>query len=473
MTGVTARGASRRLRSLHGRIAVRTAVAVFVALNVAGAAMVVVVARTTYGQVEGVLHAVQDSLQLDARAPGEGEALCAAARTQPLVPIAGVADLYVEAHGPHGEVCRYGQAPALDPVAPPATVTQWFTGSGLPRAYPPGHDPLLVLRTPLAGGWEARIGGGLTAFGALARPLLLTLGLVGLLGAVAAVGSGAGVARSGLRPVRELTGVAERIARTEDLTTRIDRGARGDPAGDDEVDRLADAFNRMTDALSKARERQARLVADAGHELRTPLTSLRANVELLVRSEMAGRPLPADERSSLLGDLVAQLAEFGELVDDVVALAREEPSSPPAPVRLDETVRRALDRVRPRAAGRPVTAQLLPWLVEEADGDALERAVVNLLDNAVKFSPPDGRIDVRLAQGRLTVDDEGPGVPEDRRLDAFDRFRRGDDARSLPGSGLGLAIVADAARRHGGTARLETAPGGGTRAVLVLPGRLP
>ena len=466
---MNSRGPSGLVRSLHGRVAVRTAVAVFLALNVAGAAMVVVVARTTYAQVEGVLRAVEDSLGLDPGAAGQGQALCTGARSHRLTPIAGVADLYVEAHGPHGEVCRHEQAPALDPLVRPAALTRWLTGSPLARAYPDGHAPLLVLQVPLAGGWTARIGGGVTAFGALAGPLLLTLAAVGFAGAVAAVLSGAGVARSALRPVRDLTDAVEAVARTQDLTLRVDRGHRPD----DEIHRLAEAFDRMTAALARARDRQARLIADAGHELRTPLTSLRAGVELLVRSDREGRALPPDQRAALLNDLVTQLAELGELVDDVVVLAREETPSQRSTVRLDDVVRDAVDRVRPRAGARVVTVELEPWVLDDADAEVLERAVVNLLDNAVKFSPQDGAICVRLTGGRLLVDDDGPGVSPAHRTDAFERFWRADEARGLPGSGLGLAIVADAARRHAGEAHLEGSPSGGARAVMVLPGRPP
>lgn len=297
----------------------------------------------------------------------------------------------------------------------------------------------------------------------LSRLALLLLG-VGGLGVLAAAGGGLLVARAALRPVDRLTAAAEHVARTEELDVPIE------VSGDDEVARLGRSFNAMTAALSTSRVRQRQLVADAGHELRTPLTSLRTNIDLLVRSERSGRALPAEDRARLLDDVGAQLLELGTLVGELVDLARDERTSEPR-VRLDlaEVAGRALDRARPRAGDAvALTAELEPWPVVGQPA-ALERAVLNLVDNAVKFSPTCGTVSVGLSQGLLTVADEGPGVPAEDLPHVFERFYRATSSRGLPGSGLGLAIVAQTVRAHGGDVRLTPRPGGGTLAQLWLP----
>ncbi|MFJ2824539.1 ATP-binding protein [Streptomyces toxytricini] len=297
--------------------------------------------------------------------------------------------------------------------------------------------------------------------------LTWVLVLVSGIGVVGAGAAGLWVARTGLRPVDELTGAVEHIARTEDLTVRIP------DEGEDEIARLSRSFNSMTAALASSRERQARLIADAGHELRTPLTSLRTNVELLARSEETGRALPAEDRRELLASVKAQTAELAALIGDLQELSRTD-AAPPARlevVALHEVARSALARARLRGPELEFEAALESWYVR-GEAAALERAVVNLLDNAVKFSPPGGRVDVSLRAGALTVRDHGPGIPPEDLPHVFERFWRSPSARALPGSGLGLSIVARTAQRAGGTAQLRPpADGGpGTEAVLRIPG---
>ena len=294
------------------------------------------------------------------------------------------------------------------------------------------------------------------------RLLLVVAGGLGVL--LAAVG-GLGVARAGLRPVDRLTAAAEHVARTEELDVPIE------VAGHDEVARLARSFNAMTGALALSRERQRQLVADAGHELRTPLTSLRTNIELLVRSERSGRGLPPEDRRRLHEDLAAQIGELGTLVGELTDLARATPAvAEPQSLDLAEVAGRAVDRARLRAGEVDLLADLQPWQVQ-GNPVALERAILNLIDNAVKFSPPGGAVRVYLAAGQLTVTDTGPGISPEDAPHVFERFYRATAARSLPGSGLGLAIVARAVEQHGGAVRLEPSPGGvGTTARLWLPG---
>ncbi|MEU4538451.1 HAMP domain-containing sensor histidine kinase [Streptosporangium sp. NPDC023825] len=285
------------------------------------------------------------------------------------------------------------------------------------------------------------------------------------LGVLGAASAGLLVSRTALRPVGRLTEAVEYVARTEDLDTRIP------VEGTDEIARLGVSFNAMTTALAGSRERQRRLIADAGHELRTPLTSLRTNIDLLLRSENAGRPLDAAPKRRLLANLKAQFEEMSTLVGDLLQLSRsEDEHEPHVEVAFHDTVEVAVRRARPRAPDTAIEVELSPWYLR-GDQAALERAVVNLLDNAVKFSA--GRaepVSVRLRGGELTVRDHGPGIPEEELPYVFDRFWRSSSARSMPGSGLGLAIVAKAVRDAGGEVNLENAAGGGTLARLRLPG---
>lgn len=298
--------------------------------------------------------------------------------------------------------------------------------------------------------------------------LLSKLGLVTLLfgglGVLVAGFAGWVVARNGLRPVRNLTTAVEGIARTEDLTPMPIEG-------DDEIARLATAFNEMLVALDASRERQRRLVADAGHELRTPLTSLRTNVDLLTQADEDNGPdLEPAARAELLDDIRGQIEELTTLIGDLTELSREAPTSPTVEqVDLSDELAHAVARVRRRAPGITFDVDAQPWwLVGEAN--SLERAITNLLDNAAKWSPTGGTVTVRLDDGVLTVDDEGPGIREEDRPHVFERFWRAKESRTMPGSGLGLSIVAQVAERHAGQVEVGTSPAGGTRLTLRLPG---
>ena len=303
------------------------------------------------------------------------------------------------------------------------------------------------------------------------RWVLLIVGGIGM--AVAAVAGGT-VTRTGLRPVARLTEAAERVARTDDL--------RPIPVfGSDELARLTEAFNMMLRALAESRERQARLVTDAGHELRTPLTSLRTNVELLMASMAPGAPrIPETEMSELRADVIGQIEELSTLVGDLVDLARDDAGGVVhEQVDVGELVERCMERVRRRRNDIEFDVAVVGWQVY-GDAAALSRAVLNLLDNAAKWSPPGGRVSVRLSQvnpshAELVVSDLGPGIPPQERGLVFERFYRSTAARAMPGSGLGLAIVKQVVLKHGGALRIEdTVTGGqppGTSIVVLLPGR--
>jgi two-component system, OmpR family, sensor histidine kinase MprB len=290
------------------------------------------------------------------------------------------------------------------------------------------------------------------------RVVLVALVLVGT--ALAALASRL-FARRAIAPVAELTEAAEHIEATGDL------GRRVDAAGDDEVGRMAARFNAMLARLQTSQSQQRQLVADASHELRTPVTSLRTNVEVLRDAGWAGSISDAD-RSALLDDVVEQAEELGNLVGDLISLARDG-EAPPATedVRLDELVAEAVVRARRHAPQASFSLLAEPSVVAGAP-DRIGRAVNNLLDNAAQHSD---RVEVRVgADGTVAVRDHGPGIPEGDLPHLFDRFYRGATARGRPGSGLGLAIVRQVAESHGGSVSVESPEDGGARFVLTLPG---
>jgi two-component system sensor histidine kinase MprB len=286
------------------------------------------------------------------------------------------------------------------------------------------------------------------------------LGAVMLGGVALAGGLGFAVSRAATRPLARLTGAAERVTATGELHHRIPEGT------DDEPGRLAAAFNAMLAALEGSRDAQRQLVADASHELRTPLTSIRANIELLERAPN----LPPPERAAMLASARGQLEDLTVLVGDLVDLARpgERPVEPPEDLRLDELVADAVERARRHAPATTFELTAEPCVVRARRG-RLARAVGNLLDNAVKWSPPGAAVEVRVHDGEVTVRDHGPGIAKTDLPHVFDRFYRAPSARGLPGSGLGLAIVKHVADAHRGTVSAETAPGGGTLLRLALP----
>jgi two-component system sensor histidine kinase MprB len=329
---------------------------------------------------------------------------------------------------------------------------------------------LRIAAVPAGPGAALVVARGLDTTRTTLSRLGLVFTLVGGAGVLLAAAAGTAVAQAGLRPVQRLTEATERIARTGELQPIA-------VSGDDELARLTGSFNSMLGALAESQERQRRLVADAGHELRTPLTSLRTNLELLAASDRPDAPsLPDQDRKEISDDVRAQVEELSTLVGDLVELAREDaPQMVQEPVELQEVVARALSRAGRRAPDVNFDVNLSPWSLL-GDANALERAVLNLLDNAAKWSPPEETITVRLAptgHGTAAVDvaDAGPGIAEADLPYIFERFYRSSDARTLPGSGLGLAIVAQVAARHGGTVRAGRRPSGGTLMTLELPGR--
>ena len=280
--------------------------------------------------------------------------------------------------------------------------------------------------------------------------LFLTLG-----GALAAGLFGRLAANAVLRPVRTLAGTVRAVSATRDLNQRIPVSGR------DELASLAAGFNTMLAALAESQQAQQQLIADASHELRTPLTAHRANIELLARPD-----LPVERRQRVLSAAVRSIEELSTLVGDLIQAARDGRSvDARRPLALDALVAAAVERAQHRAPGLRFESRLEPHRLIGARS-RLERAVDNLLDNAIKWSPSGGTIDVRLADGTLTVRDHGPGIDEADSPHVFDRFYRAAAARALPGSGLGLAIVKQTVDDHGGSITVANADGGG--ALLTL-----
>ncbi len=244
--------------------------------------------------------------------------------------------------------------------------------------------------------------------------------------------------RAAVRPVAELTDTAEHVASTRDLTRRIDTH------GNDELARLATAFNTMLEALDQSQRAQKQLVADASHELRTPLTSLRTNLEVLAR----GGPPDAGDRERLRTDLVLQLEELTGLVGDLTELARDEELEI-EDVRFDALIESAVERAGRHAPGVTYVSELEPTLVNGVPA-RLDRAVSNLLENASKYSDDGSVVDVRLRDGELTVRDRGPGIPAEDLAHVFDRFYRADTARGDRARASGSRSCARWPRRTAG-----------------------
>ena len=380
-------------------------------------------------------------------------------RVQP-APFGGASG-YVQFVAPDGHVqVPAGQGPSPAEIAPSASdraIAERGRGSELSDRTVHGTK-LRVLTEGIGAHGAVMVARPLGEVDSELNRLLELLAIVGVAGIALAVALGAFVARVALAPVRRFT------ARTETLTeagtlrgASLDLSQRLEVEGSDELGRLADSFNRTLDALERSISSQRQLVADAGHELRTPIASLRANIQVLGESEW----LPAAEQESLRADIVAELDELTALIADVVELARGTASEGRGAdeVRLDAIVQVAVEKAR-RRGGVQVQARLEPTVVT-GQVERIDRAVGNLLENARKWSPDEGVVEVELKDGLLSVRDHGPGFDERDLAHVFDRFYRADRARQLPGSGLGLAIVRQAAEACGGYAEAANAPGGG------------
>jgi len=306
------------------------------------------------------------------------------------------------------------------------------------------------------GGVIVQIGRPLTeadkAMGRLA--VLLLLG--GLVGIALAGGLGLLVASQAVKPISYLTSTVGEIAKNQSFSERVD------VVGDDEVADLSREFNLLLDELESAKQEQVRLVRDAGHELRTPLTALRTNLEVLQRHEV-----DPETRATMLAAAHAEVEELASLVTEVVDLATDRyEEEAKGSVDLSEVVASVAARFEKRRQRRITITSDESVVVGKQN--ALERAVSNIIGNADKFSPPDLPVAVEVANGTVTVVDEGPGFDKHDLPHVFERFYRSDTARSQPGSGLGLSIVKQIVEDHGGEVFARNRPTGGAEVGFRL-----
>jgi two-component system sensor histidine kinase MprB len=436
--------------SFRARITLAAAVAVAIAVAVLSVAAYLVTRDVLYGQLDDALRASAAEAVLRATPAGfairlpagplgvsgtSAQIVTATEQSQPPPGLAGVPVLATDRDVAAGRRAEGFRVADVNGVAVRAYVQRVAPGFAVLVAKPLSDVDQTLSRL---------------------RVILIAIAVIGIGGAAVL---GLLVAGSALQPVRRLTDAAEDVARTADLSRRIE------VKGDDELERLAATFNEMLASLERAVVAQRNLVADASHELRTPLTSIRTNVELLARSDGLAR----GERSRMVQDIVAQLEELTMLVADLVELGRDgERQEEIEDVRLDVLVADSVERVRRRAPNRVFELTLEPTIVRGAPA-RLDRAIVNLLENAVMWGPDGEPIDVSVTDGVVAVRDRGPGIAAEDAERLFDRFYRSSRARSRPGSGLGLAIVRQVAETHGGAATVEPAAGGGVRFRLELP----
>ena len=448
--------------SLRTRIAAVAGVAVAVTVIAAAVAVYFAVRSSLRGEVEDALIARAD---VPTPPAGERPGLPQLPNRDPVPPPRGLgfapppreealggAGGFVQRISPSGEVERPPGAEGELPVEPFAREIA-RSGSGRDIRDETVDDiHLMVLTEGVGQGGAIQVARPLTEVDNVLDEVLVALILVGVAGIALAAVLGALVARAALEPIARFTRRTEAIAAEPDVTERME------VVGRDELARLAESFNTTLDALERAVESQRQLVADASHELRTPIASLRANIQTLEEAER----LPADELAALRSDIVAELDELTALVSDVVELARGKRRSHDLDdVHLDELVEAMVEQARRRTnANISFTTDLEPTQVR-GEADRIARAVSNLLDNARKWSPEGGAVEVDLRGGAITVRDQGPGFDDADLPHVFDRFYRAKAARGMPGSGLGLAIVRQIAEAHGGSAEARNAAGGG------------
>jgi two-component system sensor histidine kinase MprB len=333
------------------------------------------------------------------------------------------------------------------------------TSTSHPRDVTIEGEAFRMLTVPIEGGGAVQIARSTRetqrALAVIRERTLLSVALVIAAAAIA----GWLIGRQVTRRLVRLTQAADDVA----VTGRLDVAVP--VSGSDETGRLGLAFNGMLGALARSRDQQHQLVQDAGHELRTPLTSLRTNVAVLRRLES----LAPEARRQLVDDLDSETKELTALVNELVELATDRRDDEPAQeCDLSALCEQAAARVR-RRTGREISVAGDGSLVSCRPA-AIDRAVLNLIDNAAKFSSAESSlIEVEVNQGRLAVSDRGPGIPAQDLAHVFDRFYRSVASRSLPGSGLGLAIVREIVESHGGTVFAQAREGGGSTVGFVLP----
>jgi signal transduction histidine kinase len=301
----------------------------------------------------------------------------------------------------------------------------------------------------------------------------LLLGVLG--GSLAGVVLGLAFTRAVLRPLDQVADTADAIA-SGDLQRRLQL-----PPGRNEVARLGKAFDVMVSRLVTTLEAQRRFVADASHELRTPLTSLKGLAEILVIGAH-GNDRRVIEQAA--GAINSELERLNRLVNDLLTLSRLDSANgnaapPVRRVRMDAcaTLHAAADQMGALAEGRQVrlSRECAGPLWVTGDAGQLKQVLLNLIDNALRYTPPEGEVTLRGrvdgASARIEVQDTGVGIAPEDLTHIFERFYRGDASRTRAtgNSGLGLAIVQTIVHAHGGEITVQSAPGAGTCFTITLP----
>ena len=319
----------------------------------------------------------------------------------------------------------------------------------------PDSSGYLAATMPLA-----HIDSAVRGFGRLMLAMALAGGLV-------AFGVGWIVARRALRPVATLTNAAAAIAESRQFSQRV-----ADGPGRDELGRLAHTFNAMLASLQDAYESQVRFVSAASHELRAPLTVIQANLDLLQAARMS-----EGERDTAVAEASAEANRMARLVGDLLVLARADAGVPirRERVELDRIVLEVLGEARHLTRGQRLEVTDIEPSVVRGDRDRLMQLFLNIIENAIKYTPPTGHIGVAIThldhEAVIVIRDTGVGISADDLPRVFERFFRADPARSRDpgGSGLGLAIAQWVAAEHGGRIELASRPGVGTTVTIRLP----
>ncbi len=275
------------------------------------------------------------------------------------------------------------------------------------------------------------------------------------------------LSRRALQPVDEMTSAAETLS-IDDISARL-----AVPKTGDELQRLGEAWNRMLDRIADSVDRMTRFTMDAAHELRTPAAIMQSSAELALR-----RPRTAEEYRDVIRNLAEESQHLSGLVEDLLQLARSDAGvhRSPEEVPVSDIVSGAVQMIEPLAAAKHQSLSLREGNPEArilGDATSLRRLVLILLDNAIKFSPDGGGIDVRTSStddtAQFEVHDDGPGIPAEDLPHIFERFYRSSTARNGPGAGLGLAIAKAIVEEHGGEISIDSAARGGTTVRVTLP----